>query len=100
MSSITELKNYVDHDEFIKNSPKAVIFFGSVYCGHCREITPLFKQLSRQNPSVSFAHIETSEVEVENVSGVPVFVAYKSGVPVEIVLGSKKDKLESMVKKM
>jgi thiol-disulfide isomerase/thioredoxin len=94
---IKEIRNLEDHDEFIKNNTRGVIFFGSKYCPHCQEMEPVVKDLAKQYPRVKFAHVETTEVNVENVGGVPSFVGYKNREAVGVVLGADTDKLIKMI---
>jgi thiol-disulfide isomerase/thioredoxin len=71
-------------------------------CGHCRDIAPLYNEMSKKNPHIAFAHVETSKVDVENLNGVPVFVGYVSGIPDDkyIVLGASERELNRMIRSM
>ena len=97
MSRVNEITNSDESDYFIANHPRCVIFFGSVRCPHCRNMTPIYNELANKYTSVSFAHVETSLVEVDNLDGVPVFVGYKDGVPIDVVLGARSDALNNMI---
>lgn len=98
MSEVVELNNYIDHDNFIDNNNKCVIFFGSQFCHHCHDMISVFEQLSKDYPSIAFGHIEVTKIKVENVDGVPVFVIYKNKTPIDLVLGANKDKLLNIIK--
>lgn len=97
MSRVININNYNEHQAFISNNDRGVIFFGSVRCPHCRSMTSTFEDLAAKYRNVSFAHVEVSKVDVDNVDGVPVFVAYKSHVPVDVVLGANKESIIKMI---
>jgi len=97
MSGVVELTNYHDHDNFIDNNDKCIIFFGSQYCHHCHDMIPVFEQMAQDYPEIAFGHIEVTKVKVENIDGVPVFVIYKNKQPIDVVLGANKDKLLNII---
>ena len=97
MSTVREITHMAEHDAFIKNNPSAVLFFGSNRCGHCKDITPFFGQLSKQYPNVAFGHVETTRVKTEGADAVPVFVGYKNGRPLPPVLGADEQGLKALV---
>lgn len=97
MSRVLEITNLQEHDSFIANNDLAVIFFGSDRCQHCRNMVPVVENLADQYPSVAFAHIEVTKVKVENIKGVPAFVGYKMGNPVDIVIGADPEQLIDMI---
>lgn len=97
MSQVIQITNSEESDDFISNNHRGVIFFGSVRCPHCRTMSPIYEELANKYRSVAFAHVETSEVEVDNLDGVPVFVAYKDGKPIDTVLGSRPEALTTMI---
>ena len=97
MSRIIEINNFDEHEAFISNNERGIIFFGSVRCSHCRNITPVVEKLSVQYPSIRFGHVEVTEVDVENIKGVPVFVAYKMQVPIDVAIGPNAKSLATWV---
>lgn len=94
---VIEITNSNENDSFIANNNKAIIFFGSIRCPHCRNMVPVFDKMAQQYPSIAFAHVEVTEVEVENINGVPVFVAYKNHIPVDSVVGASPQSLTKMI---
>jgi thiol-disulfide isomerase/thioredoxin len=94
---MTEIISAQDLDKFTASHPRAVVFYGSVSCGHCRSITPLVNQLVGEYPTVSFAHCETSRIDVTNLEGIPTFIGYRDNQPVQRVLGADPDSLVDMV---
>ena len=100
MSTVREITHMAEHDALIANNTSAIIFFGSIRCGHCQDITPVFGQLARQYPGVAFGHVETTRVKCENVDGVPVFVGYKNQRPLTPVLGADEPALRRMLQQL
>ena len=96
---IVEITNSDESDSFIANNKLGVIFFGSMRCPHCKTMVPFFQTLADKYPSVGFAHVEVSLVDVNDIDGVPVFAGYKDQIPVASVLGASKDALVSMIEK-
>lgn len=94
---VIEITNFNEHESFIANNDKEVLFFGSIRCSHCHKMVPIVEKIAEQYPTVAFGHIEVTEVEVENVDGVPVFVGYKNQIPIDIVVGASPNKLTNMI---
>ena len=97
MSHVIQITNSKESDNFIANNLRGVIFFGSVRCPHCRTMAPIYEELANKYTSTAFAHVETSEVEVDNLDGVPVFVAYKDRKPIDTVIGARPEALTTMI---
>ena len=100
MPSILEITNCGQHDQLIDGGGPVVIFFGSQYCGHCLTIKPHVVKLAAENPNVKFGHIEVTELQCNNISGVPAFVAYKDKQVAGTVVGADKSGLSNLVKKL
>ena len=99
MSRVVEITDFTDQESFIAKNKRAVIFFGSDRCSHCRNMIPVINRMVSQYPSVGFAHVEVTKVKANNVNGVPVFVIYLSEVPVDIVLGASPGSLSESIEK-
>src|SRR3990172_9044101 len=97
MSSIYEIHDYAEEDSFIANNNKAVIFFGSSGCGHCRSVAPLYSELVNKYPDVAFAHVEVGPIKVKGLEGVPTFVSYRNQMEHDIIIGERKNALTAMV---
>lgn len=80
--SIVEIRNAADYDRFLQNADRAIIFYGSKNCGHCQNAAREIANFAQQFPDVHFAHVEVTEVKVDNIGPVPVFVYYRRAVPV------------------
>ena len=100
MSHIVEITDSAEEESLIANNEKCVIFFGSQQCPHCRDIVPIYQELSNTYPSIGFAHVETSQVEVSNLDGVPVFVGYRNQECIDIALGASKKYLLNLIQSL
>lgn len=100
MPSLIEITNVHEHDAFIETNPRAIIFFGSYDCGHCRAIYPTCEKLVNLYPQIAFSHVEVTQVKTENVEGVPVFVGYKNGEFVDTVVGASEKQLLNLIDKL
>jgi thiol-disulfide isomerase/thioredoxin len=100
MAPIVEIKNSDDSDNFINGNSRAVIFFGSSSCGHCRSMKPIYDDLARSYPNIAFAHVETNNVKTNDLEGVPAFVAYYNREPVDQVLGARENALRAMIQQL
>jgi len=92
-----EITNWDSCESFLRDNKRAIIFFGSISCGHCRNIASFVKELTQQYPHVAFAHVEQSRVNCNNLKSMPTFVAYIDGEPKAQVVGAYRDKLQSMI---
>jgi thiol-disulfide isomerase/thioredoxin len=77
--SITELRSQTEIDNFIKQNPRSIIYFGTQNCGHCRNADPIYRSLVSKYPNVKFAHVEVSKVQTEPFRGYPAFAFYTNG---------------------
>ena len=64
----------------------AVVDFMAAWCGPCRNIKPLFKEL-REEYDVEGRIVDVEEhtdfAKEHNIKTVPTFIAFRDGVPVE-----------------
>jgi len=97
MSRIVEINSSEDENYLIANNTRVLIFFGSLRCPHCVNIEPTYQKLSKQYTNVVFAHVETTRVSVDNLSGVPAFIAYKNHNYVGSVVGAREGALVEMI---
>lgn len=99
-SPVTELRNAKDHNDFVRNNERVIVFYGSKSCPHCVEATPFFSSLAnesaRENRGIEFAHVETSNTKVNGLQGVPTFVGYINEELFDTVVGADKNKLKRM----
>lgn len=97
MSNVYEITDGPEHDAFINDNDKCMIFFGSAGCSHCRTMIPIYNKFVKKYPSVKFSHVEITKVTTKNIQGVPAFVGYKAHEPVDLVLGANPEAVEMMI---
>jgi len=95
--SVVEVKSLSHHNEIVSNQPSAIIFFGSKRCGYCEKMKPVVSDMAKNNRKITFAHVETSEIPVDNLEAVPIFVGYKNNQAVDVVRGADIKKLQQLV---
>lgn len=97
-NNIQEISNVEDHDSFIQNNDKCIMFFGSNNCKNCDIMSPIFDDIAKNYPQIKFSHIEVTETTVENLDkNLPIFVCYKNNEPVGKVVGINKNGIINMI---
>lgn len=96
-SKVSEIADTEDERVFITGNDRCIIFFGAEFCGHCIAMITVVDDMCKKYPSIAFAHVETTKVKCASVSGTPVFVCYKKGKPVHVVLGADPQGLTSVI---
>lgn len=92
-------------EEVAKSGSLAVVDFTAKWCGPCRMIAPVYKQMAAKYPSVTFLKVDIDNQDLlatvtdHNISGVPTFMFYKGGRRIEGFSGARPDMLEDLVKK-
>ncbi|KAM1617226.1 hypothetical protein TB2_015876 [Malus domestica] len=80
-----------------------VVDFTATWCGPCRFIAPIFAELARKNPEVTFLKVDVDELktvtEEWGVEAMPTFLFLKEGKVVDKVVGAKKEELQLKVVK-
>lgn len=76
-----------------------VIDFFATWCGPCKRIAPIFDQLDKKNPSVTFLKVDVDEsaelVEYFGVNAMPTFIFIKDAKIVKRVEGADLVELEA-----
>ena len=80
-----------------------VVDFWAPWCGPCKMIAPVFKQLSEEITNVKFAKINVDDNQKYPsqfaIQSIPTFVIFKDGVEVARKIGGgNKDALSSWIK--
>ncbi|KAG1347519.1 Thioredoxin H2-2 [Cocos nucifera] len=94
-----------DHWQSHKDASKLmVIDFSASWCGPCRSIEPVFKDMAAKYTDVIFVKIDVDELsEVAQqwkVQAMPTFVLVKGGSEVGRVVGAKKDELNKKIEQL
>ncbi|KVI06526.1 thioredoxin H1-like [Cynara cardunculus var. scolymus] len=80
-----------------------VVDFTASWCGPCRIIAPVLDDFARKFNNVVFLKVDVDELESVAqkyfVEAMPTFLFFKNGQVVDKVVGAKKDKLHSRIKK-
>lgn len=105
-ASATEVTNPADI--FSSNEAKLVVaLFHATWCGHCKELKPVFEAASAQHPDVDFKCVEnevmgkSAEAKKLGVTGFPTVIALKGKKPLGSLIGNQgAAKLHEFIKKM
>lgn len=97
-NNVQEIINVEDHDAFIQNNDKCIMFFGSNRCKKCDNMTIPFNDIAKNYPRIKFSHVEVTKTTVEDLGdSLPVFVCYKNNIPVGKVVGTDKNGIINMI---
>jgi thioredoxin 1 len=102
---VVETSDATFAEDVLKSPRPVLVDFYATWCGPCRFMTPILERVAKKykkdlkvvrldidkNPRIS---------EQMNITGVPMFVIYKNGKPVETAVGAMpKDQLTAMVQR-
>ncbi|KAF3346099.1 hypothetical protein VdG2_05358 [Verticillium dahliae VDG2] len=103
-NSITLVSSKAQFDKLVKETPYVVVDFYADWCGPCKQIAPLFQQLSEtaaEIESVKFLKVDTeanSDVAAAHqVTALPTFMVFKNGKVLEKIQGADPRKLQSVI---
>ncbi|CAK0770329.1 hypothetical protein CVIRNUC_003756 [Coccomyxa viridis] len=109
-SSVLEVRS---DEEFTRELASAgeegkltVVDYTAAWCGPCKVIAPVFKQLSQQYPQARFLKIDIDEPKVEktvtesNIGSVPTFAFFKKGKELARVMGADVVSLRNQLQKL
>lgn len=97
-NKVEEITNVQDHDHFIQNNDKCIMFFGSNKCKKCDGMNKTLNDISRNYPNIKFSHVEVTKTTVENLgNSLPIVVCYKNNEPVGKVVTTDKNDIINMI---
>ncbi|XP_065841460.1 thioredoxin-like protein 1 [Oscarella lobularis] len=84
-------------------SKLVVVDFSASWCGPCKQIAPIFAQLSLKYPTAVFLKVDVDEcravAEQYGIRAMPTFLFFKNLVKIDQLQGANAGKLEEMIKK-
>ena len=98
MSELAQLLNNRESDD------RVVIDFYATWCPPCRRIEPIWKDLSKEHPNVSFIKVNVDKLgdaaETMSVEAMPTFVAFKGTEEVGRLVGAGRENLTNLIKNL
>ena len=95
------LKNIEEWEEIYKSKKSIVMYFTASWCGPCKRISPLFKDLVSKFNSIYFVKIDVDEMDElavsMGISCMPTFLFLKNKEVKYTLEGCKEDKLKELV---
>lgn len=93
-------------DAFVQEKPIVVVDFWAIWCGPCRAIEPIVKDLAQKyDGRVTFAKVNADEnptkIRQFGIMGIPTLLVFKGGKLVDTIVGAvPKSVLESRIQKV
>ncbi|KAJ5893570.1 thioredoxin domain-containing protein [Penicillium taxi] len=91
-------------EDIISANKTVAAEFTARWCDECKSITPVFRKLSDQYPSITFVRIDVEKVgllaQKYSVSYVPTFLFFKNGKKGDQLQGYSKRALEKKVSEL
>jgi len=103
--SVKDVTKQAEYDELTK-SGIAIVDFSATWCGPCKRIEPIFKDLAKKNPEMTFIHVDIDEASeslpnvLNDISSVPTFYFYNDGKKVDSLTGGNSNRLKQLVDKL
>ncbi len=92
--------------KLLKSSPKVIIDFNAEWCGPCKQISPYFEKISKND---DFKNIQFAKVDIDDnedicqefeISSVPTFISITNESELSRFSGADPTKLEDSIKKL
>ncbi|MBO4864053.1 MAG: thioredoxin [Eubacterium sp.] len=100
--AVLEIKGDQFEEVVLKSDKPVVVDFFAVWCGPCKMMSPILKQLSEEKPDVKFVSVDVDEDErlaiQFGISSIPCLILFKNGEEAGRLVGAvPKQKLEEFI---
>ncbi|CAI2343864.1 unnamed protein product [Caenorhabditis sp. 36 PRJEB53466] len=102
---IIELTDLSEFEHLVRQHPEKVIIldFFATWCGPCKAIAPLYKELAAEHKGVIFCKVDVDEADdlasKYDVKLMPTFVFTKNGETIDTLEGGVEEELRRKVQK-
>ncbi|RCI12321.1 hypothetical protein L249_0061 [Ophiocordyceps polyrhachis-furcata BCC 54312] len=99
--AVIEVKTAEEFKDLLKKHPKVAVDFYAEWCGPCKIISPVFKQLSEQHSDITFLSVDVDKLEAVaqeyGIRAMPTFIMFKDGEKSNELTGANKSGLEEKI---
>lgn len=89
---------------FVSENDTSFVMFGATWCNPCKAIKPTFNRLANETFDIHFAYCDVEDAPDQTISlgiqGVPTFVLFKNGQPVQVKTTSREQDVVNMLENM
>ena len=98
---VITIKSAEQFQKILDDAQHVMVDFTATWCGPCKRIAPVFKQLSDDHPNVIFCKIDVDDcgdiATQYKVRAMPTFILISSGNVADRMEGADAEKLAKMV---
>ncbi|KAK4167060.1 PITH domain-containing protein [Cladorrhinum sp. PSN259] len=107
MSKTVNISSVAQFDGLLKSSKLVVTDFYADWCAPCKQVAPVFEQLSQalsRDNIVTFVKVDTENqkeiAQAYNITALPTFIVFRNGKVADKLTGANPLKLQAVVKKL
>jgi len=98
---LTDLHSLTDFNKAINEDKLTVVDFHAEWCGPCKQIAPVFKQLAKDHKDANFVKVDVDEamdVAAEvGIKAMPTFMLFRNGEKITEIVGANASALKQAV---